>query len=66
MAVELKSGEARKPQGGRHPFLNTRVPAQLIDSVLAKAVERKVTVSAFVREALARHVESAEGREHAA
>jgi hypothetical protein len=66
MALELKSGGARKRQGGRHPFLNTRVPAQLIDSVLAKAGERKVTVSTFVREALERYVESAGERDRAA
>jgi len=60
MAMELTAGEPRKrPNGsGRDPLLNARAPAPLIELVRAKAAERKLSVSALVREALARHVGS--------
>ena len=58
MAKELKTGAARKPSDGYNPVLNTRAPAPLIDLIRAKAIERKVTMSAIIREALVRHVES--------
>lgn len=58
MAMELKTGAARKRPGGYDPILNTRAPAPLIDLVRAKAAERRVSVSALIREALVKHLGS--------
>jgi hypothetical protein len=58
IATELKAGASRKRPDGYDPILNTRAPAPLIALVRAKAAERQVSVSALIREALARHVGS--------
>ena len=59
MATELRADQRRKRPGDYgDPLLNTRAPASLIELVRAKAAERKVSVSALIREALARHVGS--------
>jgi hypothetical protein len=55
-ATELKSDAARKRPDRYDPILNTRAPAAFIALVRAKAAERKITMSAIIREALARHV----------
>jgi hypothetical protein len=68
MAMELAADAPRKrPNGsGRDPILGVRAPPQLIELIRARAAERKVGVSALIRETLRQSVENGEGRDSAA
>jgi hypothetical protein len=58
MATELTSKPRKKAGEGPDPLLLTRASPALIAQVRARAAARKVSVSALIREALARHLES--------
>jgi hypothetical protein len=59
MATELAVERPRKKAGeGRDPLIFTRAPAPLIGLVRSTAAQRKVSVSALIREALIRHLGS--------
>jgi Ribbon-helix-helix protein, copG family len=46
----------KRPGEGRDPLLNIRAPKPLIAIVRERAGERRISMSALVREALERHV----------
>jgi hypothetical protein len=56
MNMATETPRKKKAGEGRDPILAARAPAPLIALVHAKAAERKVGVSALIREALGRHV----------
>jgi hypothetical protein len=58
MSMAKADQRHKRPGDYGDPLLNTRAPEALIALVRAKAAERKLSVSALIREALARHIGS--------